>query len=421
MAFSYVRPDWVRRLNAFGPATDGAELVPLDPDELLDCARAPLGRIAAHELGDDLWHEAYRRRVASIDRESQAHLLGRLLARAEVVRVLQTNLQLRHAWSETPAILDEPIERPIFVVGAPRTGTTILLELLALDPGLRAPISWESHHPVPHGAASDEASAMALAEAEQELWADIQPEMMTLHELRADLPCECVHFMALDFSAGYWGMQYDTPSYDEWAGGQPELVARSYGSHHRFLQTLQHGDRARSGGGPVRPWLLKTPNHLMTLVQLFAEYPDARIVHTHRDPLKFVASSASTIATVRWLRSDTVDVLAHGQAAKLGFGFALTNAIEQRRSGAVPDSQFVDSHYTDLMADPPAAMRRIYEALELPWPDGHDEVIRAYLRDKPKAKFGKHEYRFEDFGLDADDVRKHYAAYVEHYGVATEE
>ena len=190
----YVRPDWVRRLNSFGEAVgDPALIVPLDPDEILSAARTSTG---LHDVGDDLFLETFERRIRSIDSESGANLLGRLLAKAEAVRVMQTRLRMIQAWSEHPEILDEEITEPIFVVGPPRTGTSIMLELLALDPSLRAPISWEAHHPLPvdHSRAgevawaADEADRLAgerermrWAEAEQEFWADIQPEFQTVH------------------------------------------------------------------------------------------------------------------------------------------------------------------------------------------------------------------------------------------------
>ena len=405
------RPDWLRRLNLFGPATgDARHVVPLDPAEMLAIARDSTGLT---EIGGPDFMETYERRVRSIDREAQANLLGRLLCRAETIRMLQTRLRLHEAWRSEPAILEEPIERPIFVLGAPRTGTTILLELLALDPNLRAPISWEAQHPIPHGTATDSESRRLLAEAEHELWMDIQPELATLHEMRSDLPCECVHFMALDFGGPYWGMQYATPSFDEWAMTRPEILPRTYRLHRRFLQTLQHGQ-------PRRPWLLKSPGHLSTAAALFAEYPDAIVVHTHRDPQKFVGSAASTTALLRWLRSDHVDPKLYGQLALHGFSHMLTNVIEQRRSGALPEDRFVDSHYLDLIEDPVAAIRKIYALAGLDWPTGHADRIEAYLRDKPKGKFGRHQYTLEEYGLDASSVEASYAGYVEHYGIARE-
>ena len=405
------RPDWVRRLNYLGPATgDARHAVPIDPEELLATARASTGLDA---IGDDHWLETYRRCVTSIDTESGASLLGRVLARAEILRSLQTKLRLEAAWSETPAILDEPIERPIFILGAPRTGTSILLELLALDPALRAPVSWQAHHPLPFPGAESEARRLELAESEQELWMDVQPELATLHELRADLPCECVHFLSMEFGGPYWQMHFPLPSFQAWLPTQPEIQARTYRFHRRFLQTLQHG-RAR------RRWLLKSPGHLVSVEALYAEYPDAIVVQTHRDPQKFVGSAASTTALLHWIRGESIDPKLYGQLALGSFSFMLGQMKDLRSRGAVPDEQVIDSPYLDLIEDPVAAIGRIYERAGLDWPDGHDAAILDYLANKPRGKFGKHEYTLEEYGLDAATVDAAYADYVEHYGIRRE-
>lgn len=420
----YERPDWVRRLNALGRAT-GESTISLDPDELLAIARETTG---LNDVGDDLDIEAMRQRLRAIDLESNATHLGRILARNEAVRVLQTRLRLRSAWADHPEILEEEITAPIFVIGPPRTGTTITLELLALDPTLRAPLSWEASHPLPLRNVSDviddadrnaeRAERMAMGEAEHELWADIQPELMTVHELRHDLPCECVHFMSLNFSAGYWSMQYNTPLFGLWVQDHPELLAREYADHKKFLQTLQWQDRQL--GRTTSSWLLKTPGHLMTIPALFHEYPDALIVSTHRDPLKWVASAASTTSIIRWIRSDDVDPVAQGQMMSIGFRFMVEQLMGWRSDGTVPEDRFVDSHFDKLMDDPATAVRQVYDRLGLPWPDGHDQAIENYLASKPKGKFGKHEYTFEQYGLDATQLRDEYAPYVEHYSITEE-
>ena len=405
------RPDWLRRLNRFGPAVGSPDvIIPLDPAEMLATARDSTG---LEELGDALSIETYERRIRAVDADAGLNLLGRLLCRAETIRILQTRLRLFDTWAKQPAILEERIDRPIFVLGAPRTGTTILLELLALDPGLRAPIAWEAQHPIPHGDAIHPESRMALAEAEHELWMDIQPELATLHEMRSDLPCECIHFLALDFGSSYWGMHYACPSFDAWAMTQPDVLPRTYQLHRKFLQTLQHGN-------DPRPWLLKSPGHLATAQALFAEYPDAIVVHTHRDPHKFVGSAASTTALIHWLRRDDIDPGLYGQLALGGFSYMLGNVMNLRDSGELPDRQFVDSHYLDLIADPVAAIQKIYDQAKLDWPAGHEDRILAYLRDKPKGKFGRHEYTLEEYGLDERMVSQTYAAYVDHYDIRSE-
>src|SRR6185295_10255517 len=192
--------------------------------------------------------------------------------------------RLHAAWAATPALLREPVEAPLFVVGPPRTGTTILLELLALDPGLRAPRAWEALQPLPISPdpATDRAERLRRAECEQELWADVHPEFMTMHELASDLPCECVHFLAYDYAGPYWTMQYDTPSFTGWQLENLDTLGRVYRLHRRMLQTFQHDSGGGDGAAPRR-WLLKSPGHLSTLAALFGEYPDARVIHTHRD------------------------------------------------------------------------------------------------------------------------------------------
>ncbi|MBV8949669.1 MAG: sulfotransferase [Actinobacteria bacterium] len=408
-------PDWVRRLNLFGDAVgEPSRLVGLDPDELLALARTTTG---LHDMGEAEWPgltETYGRLVRSIDSESRLHLLGRVLTRSELLRVLQTRLRLEAMWSSTPTLLDIAVDAPLFVVGPPRTGTTILLELLALDPQLRAPIAYEALYPL--ASLGSVERRLQLSESEQELWADVHPEFLTMHELASNLPCECVHFLMYDFSGPYWGMIYDTPTFTGWQLEHLESLGRVYRLHRRMLQTFAH----EAPDPTPRRWLLKSPFHVGSLPALFAEYPDARVIHTHRDPRKFLASLVSILSAVRFMRSDAIDVAALANAMELAYQMYLDGAITQRVEGAVPDDRIVDLHFVDLMEDPVAGLRAVYEALGLNWPDRHGDVITRYLRDKPKGKHGTHAYSLADVGLDDRSVRETFKHYVAHYGIREE-
>jgi Sulfotransferase family len=408
-------PDWVRRLNLFGDVVgDPNRVVGLDADELLAVAREATGLFDLGEAEWPGWTEAYRTGVTAIDAEARLHLLGRVLTRGEVLKVLETWLRLQREWSSRPTIAAEPITAPLFVVGPPRTGTTILLELLALDEQLRAPLAWEALHPLPES--GDSERRRALSECEQELWADIHPEFMTMHELASDLPCECVHFLMYDFLGPYWGMQYDAPSFTGFQLEHLDDLGRVYRLHRRMLQTFQ----ATNPDGSRRRWLLKSPAHLSMLAELFGEYPDARVIHTHRDPRRFVASLVSIVSALRFMRSDDVDIEGLAAAMEVTYQMFLEQAMAQRADGTVPDDQIVDSQFLELMRDPVAMLRRVYEQLEMDWPSGHDRVITEYLSTKPKAKHGAHTYTFADVGLDEEHVRKSFAAYVAHYGITEE-
>jgi len=410
-------PDWVRRMNLFGETTgDPSRMVSLDADEMLALARTTTGLDDVRETDWPGWEETYRRLLESIDGESQLHLVGRIMTRGEVLRMLQTWLRLQAAWTATPAMVGEPIDAPLFVVGPPRTGTTILLELLALDPSLRAPLAWEALQPLPVASdlVVDQRRRRNLSECEQEFWSDVHPEFRTMHELASDLPCECVHFLAYDFAGPHWSMLYDTPTFTGWQLEHVDpMLARVYRLHRRMLQTFQHGSEPRR-------WLLKSPGHLQTLAQVFAEYPDAKVIHTHRDPRRFIASLVSLLAVLRFTRSDRVDIAALGPMMELTYQMFLEQVIDQRESGVIPNARIVDSHFLDLMADPVASLRRLYEALELAWPANHDRAVRDYLAAKPKGKHGEHRYEFADVGLDEDSVRRTFARYVDYYGITEE-
>jgi hypothetical protein len=410
MGLDYIRPDWVRRINAMGGSVgDPRHLVRLDPDELIHTASRSLG---LDDFGPDTWRKPYAMLLEAIESETTLHTLGRLMTRQEILRCLRTRLLLARTRSERPEIADERVEAPLVITGPSRSGTTILFELLAEHRQLRAPLAWEAIHPVPFRAASDPGARAALAECEQELWEDIQPEFAAIHELRATLPVECVTIMAPEFDIGHWAVAVDTPTFAAArAADDPEPA---YRFHESILQVLQHGQ-------PVRRWLLKTPNHLGRLATLFALYPGARVILTHRDPVRTIPSTVSTVAMTRWLRTDHVKLDELAFAIDSAFQAMLTQVTDARQRGGLPEAQIADVHFKDLMRDPVDTIRRAFAKLDVEFDDGFAGRIRAYLHAKPQGKHGTHRYAPEDWGMQTDALREAYAPYVNHYGIEPEE
>ena len=407
MAARYRRPDWVRRVNAMGASVGGARrLVPLDADAMLDQAQASLGIARPGDFGDPKWRERFAKLVAALD-ACDMHVVGRLLTRQELLRSLRTRLLLARAWDAEPEIARERVAAPVIVTGPARSGTTITFELLWLDPALRAPIAWEALHPLalPDAPGADERAL--LGECEQELWADVQPEFAAIHELRSDLPVECVTLTAPCFCGPHWPM---VARIDPLLGDIEEM----YRFHRRILQVMQW----QAGGSP-RSWLLKTPGHLMTLDLLFQTYPDAWIVQTHRDPARTMPSTTSTTAMVQWLRTDAVDIAAMAAGIEAAFSFALNSVAERRAAGTLP-KRFVDVHFQELLRDPVATLRAAYAAMEREFTPEHAERIRRYLAEKPQGKFGKHRYSPEEWGFETAALRRRLAPYIEYFGVALE-
>lgn len=400
----YVRPDWARRIAAMGPSVGGAEhLVPLDADELITLACRSTG---LDDFGPDTWEEPFRRLVTALDTEARMHALGRLMTRLDLLRHLRTRLLVLDAVRRAPTIAEERVVRPVVITGPARSGTSILHELLGQDPALRAPLAWELAHPVrPDGV--DERPAWA--ESEFDLWADVQPEFRAVHELSATLPEECLWLLAPEFELGFWSTCAEVPSFLAYRSMTDPVPG--YRFHRLMLQVLQHEV-------PARPWALKSPVHLSRLPALFAVYPDARVIHTHRDPVKTVPSSVSAVATGRWLRSDHIDPVAVGASVGMGLRFILNGSVEQRPS--LPAGQVADLHYLDLLRDPVAAVAGAYEQLGLPFAADFPDRIRAYLAARPQDKHGVHRYAPADFGFDADELRRDFLPYTEGFGVEAE-
>jgi len=400
------RPGWVERLIAHGDAVGGADrLVSLSEDDLLATASRATGLT---DFGPGDWQAHLRVLLRALETEADLHVVGRLLVRTEIVRTLCNRLRLSALWREQPDWLADPVEAPVFIVGSPRSGTSILHELMATDPATRAPATWEMSHPVEAFRGED---AVALADRVVRLWPDLQPEYETMHANGGELPNECIFITLHTFLSDHWGGNHVVPSYDAHLVRADQRPA--YAFHADFLRTLQ------ARGGPRR-WLLKAPSHLAQLATLFSVYPDARIVRTHRDPLRTLPSTISLMGTLKWMRCRRVDMSRTARALAAGYAHLYAREIEQRASGTLPDERFVDVHFAELVADPVGTVREVYRRLDWAFPDAVAEGVARYASARPRGAHGVHRYSIAGVGLEAAEERRRYAFYLERYGIAEE-
>ena len=302
------RPEWLRNLNAFGRSllSGGGTGVPLDERSLLDDARRSTG---LEDFGGDDFLEPLRVLLASLEDEARLTLMGRLLARSDVLNLLENRLQIRETVRRSPEILQIAVDGPLFIVGLPRSGTSILHELLAQDPASRAPLSWEARFPCPPPETATRETDPRIEQADRVFlfWNELVPAYRTMHEMGARIPCECIWLTAHSFRSEEFLGRQQLPSYGAWLAAADLRPAYRY--HRLMLQLLA----ARQ---PTERWVLKAPSHMAALGTLLAEYPDARIVMTHRDPLKTMGSTASLLSALAWMRSDDADI----ELIKQGFG-----------------------------------------------------------------------------------------------------
>lgn len=402
------RPDWIQSLHEVAdPAW-----IRLDADEILADVQRKTG---LSDFGGEDFLEPFRIFVKSVDEESQTHAVGRLIARSDLENWLINRLELTETRKRHPEIDAEVIDKPIFITGLPRTGTSILHELLAQDPGHRAPQHWEVRHPCPppETATYGQDDRIQRAARQVDLWSQIVPEYSAMHELGAQIPVECIQITAHSFVSDELLGRHQVPSYGAWYAGADLEPAYAY--HRYFLQHLQWRCP------PADRWVLKAPSHLGALGALLAVYPDARIVVTHRDPLKVLPSVASILYSTAFVRSDAIDpneVLAWFTPETCLY--LLDSMTALRDSGGVAPEQIVDVRYQDLMRDPIQTLASVYEHFGFSFREEASTRMAAYLEAKPKGKHGTHDYSFDDTGLNVVEERARFEAYQARFGVPTE-
>jgi len=407
------RADWVRLLERVGHELllDTPGLVSLDRDELLQTARGATG---LSDFGPDDFIEPLDVLLASLDCESKLTILGRILVRSQILNLLQNRLRMEELAKREPAIREGRIERPLFVIGLPRSGTTILHELLAEDPRLRAPLTWEARFPCPPPTGSGSAPDPRIEAADRilDLQNHLVPSFRTIHEVGGRLPCECIDLTAHSFRSEDFLARQQTPGYGAWLANAD--LGPAYRYHRLILQILQWGRDSRR-------WVLKAPSHMSAMPYLLAEYPDACIVHTHRDPLQSMASAGSLLTALVWMRAGEVDpaLIEQGFAGE-GLLSRLNQVIEARERYSDQAGQFRDVRFSDLMERPIDVLRGIYEQFSMEFGAEDEERIRSYLAAKPRGKHGRHEYRIEDMDVDVAQERERFRAYQERYSIPSE-
>lgn len=331
--------------------------------------------------------------------------------RAALIHALTLRLKVTNYLDNRPELLERPIQRPVFVFGIPRTGTTLLSNLLAADPARRSPLTWEIDDPVPPPTSAtlytDPRAVRRLEQEKQMLKAN--PEMGKYYRNSAIYPNECMFFIQSDFKALIWEGRGKLPNYRDWLFNDADLTS-TYQYHKRFLQLLQ----ADAPG----VWNLKQPSHGLWIETLLKVYPDARLVWTHRDPLTATGSFCSLMRMGHGAFGMTPDIpwIAENYPWQ---AVQHANRIMDARAKLGRD-RIIDVHYADLIRQPIETMRKLYKALGDEFTSAAEEGMRKWLADNPQDKFGKHEYKLGQFGLTPEQVRGMFERYLSEYDVEPE-
>jgi hypothetical protein len=340
--------------------------------------------------------------------EAALTTLGRVTVRELIVSLLENLLHLEAERARTPAIADRRIESPVFIIGLPRTGTTLLHGLMSEDPDNRVPRTWEVMFPATFPNTEQGIDSARKLTASRLAWANrLAPQFKTIHPIAPDLPQECIAITAQVFMSIQFHTTHDVPSYETWFERHSQRLG--YEFHYRLLQHLE----ARS---PGQRWVLKAPGHLFALDDLLARYPDAKIIQTHRDPLRVMASMASHATVLRRAFSDSANPERIAADWTERWAQALRKFLAIRDRSA--PEQFLDLGYDDIENSPLATVERVYSFLGRRLSDAARAAMSRFLDANPKNKHGVHRYTLAQYGLDRETEMRRFGDYCARFNIA---
>ena len=384
---------------------------PLPPEKLVDLARR---RSGLDDFGEWSFEEPLAVLLRSYYEEANLSAFGRIAVRWDMLRFLSNLLRLREEEKRNPAVLEERIDRPIFVLGLPRSGTTFLHNLLADDPGNLTPRCWQTVFPYPVGVqkngSRDRRAELTARQYSQFLL--LAPELPSLHPLDAHAAQECIEITGHVFRSLRFDTTHYIPSFQQWLEDAGHLEA--YRFHKRFLQHLQH----QNGGGQ---WILKSPDHIFALEALCEVYPDARFVFVHRDPMKVLPSVARLTEILRQPFTRKIDRLQIGQQISDRWELGSKLLIEAADWLKSSPERIMHVRYKDLVRDPFAIVSELYRHFEMTLSGPGEQGLKRSIAERPDGGYGRNSYRFEDYGLNPAAERKHYSAYMAHFRMQPEE
>jgi hypothetical protein len=369
---------------------------------------AAAARAGSSNFGDPDYLLGLRMLLQSMDYDPVFSEQGRAIAWSQLIDALSSRAFAFASMARHPGFDARPIERPIVITGVPRTGTTALHKLMAVDPQFQGFEKWLLGAPMPRPPRSEwEGHPMFRREVEiLEARYEVTPGLRAAHYMAAEEIEECLWILRQGFVSNYWPCNWSAASYDAWWQTQSE--APSYDYLRRNLQLIGLGDTERR-------WLLKNPGHIANLDLLFETFPDALVIQTHRDPAKAIPSLCGLLIQAhavieRGSEQLHAHIMGHRETAK--WAKAVRDAEPVRQAHP---RQVVDVIHREFHADPIGVIRRIYGFLGLELSPPVEAAMRERVAAAPELAHGEHRYHVSDFDQTEDEIRERFGDYVDRF------
>jgi len=396
----------VRLLNGCGALLEKTR-IPSAGAHATDLIETAKRRCRLDDFGEGEFFDALSRLLESCHSEARLNLIGKIALRTNILQTLCSRLQMERDRQLYPNIAQQKIQEPLFIVGLPRSGTTLLQTLLTVDQNHRSPLMWEVMMPSPP-TRTGEKRRIQRARQSCNFFNWLAPTFRYVHAVGAELPQECIGLMTPTFLSDQFDTMYYVPSYRAWFFRQDLRPAYEY--HRRFLQHLQF---RRAAGR----WILKAPTHMFALPALLSVYPDALFVQAHRTPVEAMASVSSLITILRSAFSNAVDPFAACREAIRYWSETMDKFLHER--DRLISQRICDVEYDQICRDSIAAVRQIYEHFGWSLSRDAEQRMRAVVASQARTQSGNHRYHLSQFGSSAEEVLSAFAPYCQRFGLSS--
>lgn len=374
-------------------------------DEILNDARE---KTQVADPDSDSWREGLEILLRDHDIANVLTERGRAILKSRYVDALASRMVVDDYIRRHPEMTKNPVKRPVLILGMPRTGTTMVSYLMDADPRNRSLLKWEAYNAAPPAAPGKlRTDPRCLAEKEKdEAIIKANPKGVAQHFEAGDGPTECVHLVAQDFKSLMLAVLSTTPTYHDWILFCDMTTA--FAHRKRVLQVLQSTNPGR--------WVLKMPSDSMFIRSVFATFPEAKVIWTHRDPFAAFASSMSMRGNSRAMFNKDAGVDYMRERFPLQLALHATRPLEMSQERP---HDIYHLYYDDLIRDPIAQMKRVYAWLDDAWTPAVENGMQAWLKANPQGRFGKHSYSLSEWGLTKKDLTPYFSDYLKAHPVAT--
>jgi hypothetical protein len=350
--------------------------------------------------------------LQAMDYDPNFHEQGRRLAWGQVVGCLRSRASAIQSMQNNPGFDGPegsgPILNPVVITGVPRTGTTALHRLMAVDPRFQGLQTWLIDSPMPRPPLDQWSDYPQFRKSVTDLDAHYaaSPESRAAHHRAAEEVHECCMILWQSFNCNIWACSWSAATYDAWRQCQREDAAYDY--YYKCVQLIGSNE-------PRKRWLLKNPGHIEQLDLLFAIYPDARVIQTHRDPAKAIPSLCALLMHMQPIyEHGRYEQRAHTmlarEAAKWARDIRRSDKVRAKHPGQVLDVVHADFH-----GNPMGVLERIYRFIGFDIGNDLRAAFAKRIEEKPELQHGVHHYDLADFGMSADQVREQFGDYVQRF------